>query len=468
MKLLKLLYNKEEKGIYCIRTILGIRITTKPYSLKMQEKIRRLEELVSLNLVSNLDIYKNYKDNLLSKKYKSNLPCSNNIRILFDFRTYEYTYDRGIGRYIFNLVNHILKNYPEIDVSIIKNSEKNDPIFDYNHDKVKFYYYDKINKLFEYNFQYRFDFLFLDDILLIHNKLDNIHKILNNVYNNVVMENVDNIVGISHDLIPTVFLNNFFDEIPIYYYHYFFILNNLKYFTHFFANSESTKNDLIKYANIESDKITNIYGGVATKFNNLKIHEYSFSKRLNHIVYISDITAKKNSKGLIRAFAIAYNNNKIPKDSKLYLCYKLNKESRQELLDEMEKVNISEKQIIITGFISDEKLIEIISKAKASFMTSFYEGLGMPILESYACNTPSFASNVSSTKEIVLEECSFNPYDDNDIANSIVKAFNDEELCKKSLEFGKKLLKTQCNWDIISEKVVNKLYKLKNNNINIR
>ncbi len=82
----------------------------------------------------------------------------------------------------------------------------------------------------------------------------------------------------------------------------------------------------------------------------------------------------------------------------------------------------------------------------------------MPILESYACSTPNFASNISSAKEFVLKECSFDPYDD--IANEIIKAFNDEELCKSSVKFDKKLLKEKCNGYVVSKKVVEKLKEL--------
>ena len=130
----------------------------------------------------------------------------------------------------------------------------------------------------------------------------------------------------------------------VYYYHYLFVLDNLKYFDHFFTNSECTKSDLMKYANIGDDKITNIYGSVASKFNNLNTVEYSFNDRKNHIVYVSDNSSKKNTKGLIRAFAIAYKSNKIPKDSKLYLCYKLNKKSREELVEVIKESNVSEKE----------------------------------------------------------------------------------------------------------------------------
>ena len=82
----------------------------------------------------------------------------------------------------------------------------------------------------------------------------------------------------------------------------------------------------------------------------------------------------------------------------------------------------------------------------------------MFILESYACSTPNFASNISSAKEFVLKECSFDPYDD--MANEIIKAFNDEELCKSSVKFDKKLLKEKCNGYVVSKKVVEKLKEL--------
>ena len=85
------------------------------------------------------------------------------MKILFDFRVYDYhTTGRGMGRYIYNLVNSILKNYPGVEISIIKNNEEEGTIFNYNNDKVKYYYF---NKLDSYNFEQKFDFYFLDDIL---------------------------------------------------------------------------------------------------------------------------------------------------------------------------------------------------------------------------------------------------------------------------------------------------------------
>ena len=373
------------------------------------------------------------------------------MRILFDFRVYEIDPYRGMPRYIYYLIDSILKNHPEADISIIKKYENEKPIFNYNNYKVKYYYFDKLDS---YDFKDKFDFYFLDDILSTSHKIKDTTHFFNDLYPNKILENSKRIVCIGHDLIPLLFHEYYLNPKSIYFLH----LETTKIIEHFFVNSENTKNDFVKYLNIDDKKLTVIYSGVDKKFRSSS-KEYNHKNRLNNIVFVSGEDKRKNAQGLIRAFAIAYNSGNIPKDSKLYICCKASAGYSNFLKSTITKCNIKNK-VIITGFISDEDMINLISNSKASFFPSFYEGLGLPILESYACLTPSFASNVSSTKEFVLKECSFDPYDDDDMANAIIKAFNDEELCKSSVKFGRKLLKEKCNGDIVSKKVVEKLKEL--------
>lgn len=479
--ILKFIFNIEYKGADRIITIFGIRITTKSFILNIVLNIdRKLSELVYLSnynysnkSLSKLNIYKlfdrNY--NLLKLKIyetysklgnykKSNLYLTNNLRILFDLRIYEMSLDRGIGRYIYCLIDNILKNYPEIEISIIKYNENQHPVFNYNNDKIKYYYH---NKLKDYKFERKFEFLFFDDTLcqgtFIGSKINDIDNFFENIFPEKILNTSKRIVAIGHDLIPLALNIETTNNIE-----YFIQLESIFILEHIFTNSETTKRDFVKYLNIDKNKLTAIYGGVDSKFINvIKSCDYSIKSRGNHVIFISHPEDRKNIKGLIKGFSIAYNQKRIPEDSKLYLCGKCYEETLKDIEIEIKNNNLTNKQIILTGYISDEELIKLIYSSKANFLPSFYEGLGLPILESYALLTPSFASNVSSTKELVLEECSFDPYDENDIANSIVKAFNDEELCKKSVEFGKKLLEEKCNWDIASKKVVEKLKELNQN-----
>ncbi|WP_157160010.1 glycosyltransferase family 4 protein [Brachyspira pilosicoli] len=382
------------------------------------------------------------------------------MKILFDFRIYECSLSRGIGRYIYCLVDHILKNFPEIEISILKVNRDEKPIFNYNNDKIKYYFFDELEN---YNFNTKFDFYFLDDILSMGgNKIKFLDTFFNDLFPEKILKNSKRVVSIGYDLVPLLFHNIYLLD------------NNLinKYLCHLetiyiqdaiFVISESTKNDFVKYINIDANKIINIYGGFDPKFNNLNLDDYDFKIRNNSIVFISVYEdPRKNVFRLIRGFSKAYYSGKIPKDSKLYLCGKVSEYFSNIVEKEIVNNNLTKDNIVITGYISDEKLIELISHSKANILPSIYEGLGLSILESYACNTPSFASNISSTKELVLEECSFDPYDENDISNSIIKALTDEELFNKSLIFGKKLLEEKCNWDIVSKKVIEKLKELSN------
>lgn len=487
-KILKFIFNIEYKEIYKIITILGIRIATKPLTLNIlnniDRKINRLTDYYTLKNYRNILLSKlnNYKllernNNLLKLKtyeiYSKRKNCqkhdyysSDRLRILFDLRMYELALHRGIGRYMYCLIDNILKNYPEVDISIIKDNENEHPIFNYNNDKIKYYYYNKLNN---YRFHHKFDFLFFDDAHTIYSisgkKIKDINNFIENIFPEKIINVSKRITTIGHDLIPLVLNDNSVNDMTNNI-EYFLQLETFLSFEHIFTNSETTKKDFIKYLNIDKYKLTTIYGGAESKFKNVN-NNYSYNLRNNHIVFISDLTdLRKNIKKLIEAFSIAYNQKRIPIDSKLYLCGKCDKETIKNINNEIKKNNLTNKQIILTGYISDKELIELISYSKANFLPSIYEGLGLSILEAYACITPSFSSNISSTKELILEECSFDPYDENDIANAIVKAFNDEELCKKSVEFGAKLIEEKCNWDIASKKVVEKLKEL-NNNVNL-
>lgn len=374
------------------------------------------------------------------------------MKILFDFRAYEIDPYRGMGRYIYYLVDHILKNYSQIEVSIIKKIKNMNPVFNFNNFRVKYYYFDELDS---YDFKDKFDFYFLDDILSNSDKIQDAAKFFDDLYPDKILKNCKRIVCIGHDLIPLLFHKYYLNKKSIHLLH----LETAKIIEHFFVNSENTKNDFIEYLNIDKNKLTVIYSGVDRKFY-IENKKYSHKARLNDIVFVSGNDKRKNAQGLIRGFAIAYNSGNIPKNSKLYICCKTGADYSNYLKSVIGKCNIRKDRVIITGFIKDEDMIKLISNAKASFFPSFYEGLGLPILESYALQTPNFASNVSSTKEFVLKECSFDPYDDNDIANAVIKAFNDEELCKSSIEFGKKLLKEKCNGDIAAKKVIEKLKEL--------
>lgn len=69
----------------------------------------------------------------------------------------------------------------------------------------------------------------------------------------------------------------------------------------------------------------------------------------------------------------------------------------------IEKINQSPaaKKIILTGFITEEQKATLLGKALGTFNLGFYEGFGIPALESLAYNTIPVVANNTSLPEVI-------------------------------------------------------------------
>jgi alpha-1,3-rhamnosyl/mannosyltransferase len=133
-------------------------------------------------------------------------------------------------------------------------------------------------------------------------------------------------------------------------------------------------------------------------------------------------------------------------------------QGKETLHNICKKHDTSCDSVKILEYIPDSELASLISKSRASIFPPYLEGLGLPILESYAAGTPCFTANTSSTKEFADKESLFNPFDINDIADAFAKIYTDDALCKRNLEYGKKILKGLSAENII-RKILNKLHE---------
>ena len=373
------------------------------------------------------------------------------MKVLFDLRSYQISARRGIGRYFLSLCKYMLKDKSiepyfliskHYDTTIPDGLDKNATVL-------------LAEDFANYDIKENFDFLFKGNFFDEHNYS------FNTILPPEVVEKCNKLVGITHDVIPLVFANNYLkdDDATFVYANH---MDCLRLTNYLFANSECTKHDTAELVGYPKKDITVIYGGAdEDKFKSLNSNkEYDSTQRTNNIVFVPGEDLRKNFQGAAKAFAMAYESGKIPQNAKLYLVCK----SSEWFVNEVKKAiaghNVEVgKQIIVTGFMDDDLMLLLLSNARASIFPSFYEGLGLPILESYIAGTPSFASNISSTKEFVDPECSFDPYDMDELSNLIIRIYNDEKLCRKSLEFGRKLVKS-VNWENAAKKVVEKLKEL--------
>lgn len=215
------------------------------------------------------------------------------------------------------------------------------------------------------------------------------------------------------------------------------------------AISENTKNDIIKYLKISSQKIAVIYNGVGEEFT-ITNEKSPFDKEF--LLYTGVWRYHKNLVGLLNAFLIV--SGKI--DARLVITGKPDPQY-PEVKETVKNLGLEDK-VIFTGHVDEKELVRLYNCAKIYVFPSFYEGFGLPPLEAMKCGTPVVASNTSSIPEICGQNNAlfFDPYDINDIAQKIEKLWTDAdlqaELIKKGMSHAAKF-----TWQSAAERVYNLL-----------
>ncbi len=220
-----------------------------------------------------------------------------------------------------------------------------------------------------------------------------------------------------HDVIPLIFPDRFPSGIKGYI-NLFFQKKALKNTDFIICDSRTSKNDIADKLLVPKEKIEVIYLAASSsfkkiddvkRFNSVK---HKFKLPQNFALYVGDVNWNKNLRNLISSLKVskiplvmvgaAIVDNKVPQT--------------QALIRLIKRLNLEDK-IIRTGFVDEDDLVSIYNLARATILPSFYEGFGLPVLESMACGTPVICSDNSSISEIAGSHAIFcEPQDPQDIA----------------------------------------------------
>jgi glycosyltransferase involved in cell wall biosynthesis len=111
-------------------------------------------------------------------------------------------------------------------------------------------------------------------------------------------------------------------------------------------------------------------------------------------------------------------------------------------------------RVKVLGYVNDQQLSVLYSKALFLAMPSLYEGFGLPLLEAMSWGTPVLTSQISSMPEIAGEAAVFvDPESIESISSGLRKLLVDKALRRLLGEAGRQRVR-QFSWDVTAKKTL--------------
>ena len=205
------------------------------------------------------------------------------------------------------------------------------------------------------------------------------------------------------------------------------------------AISESTRNDLITFLDMDPERVVNIEGGCSTEFTPADhSSKQQFMARLNttlpelnadFIYFAGNIDPRKNVEGMLHAYSQTSQDFR-SRHQLVITASQSNSEYSQHLLDCCMRLEIGDTTII-AEYVDEATLLLLYQLAWIFIFPSFFEGLGLPIIEAQCCGTAVLCSDTSSMRPLNSNDFGLvNPYSPTAIADRIQLLDERPELIK--------------------------------------
>ncbi len=263
---------------------------------------------------------------------------------------------------------------------------------------------------------------------------------------------------IFYDLIPVFYPEIYFQD-PLFFNWYQNRLDDLRKADLLLSISESARQEAIQQLGISDEKVVNILGAVNSRFKKILVSDQdkdSFHKKYqlpqNFILYTGGIEYRKNVESLIRAYV------KLPlslrNSYQLVIVCSIEPAHKIELEKQIKAQGLEKKQIVFTGFVSDEDLLLFYNLCDFFIFPSLHEGFGLPILEAMCCGKAVIAANSPGVSEILgREDALFDPRDDHSITSKMLEVLEKPKFKEELIQHGLKRI-SFFSWDISAKKAI--------------
>jgi glycosyltransferase involved in cell wall biosynthesis/predicted SAM-dependent methyltransferase len=230
--------------------------------------------------------------------------------------------------------------------------------------------------------------------------------------------------------------------------------------------SDYSRQEAIKALEIDPDNIVNISAGVAACFNSRNFSQqemesiqqrYGISRKIILSVPGGG-DSRKNIDGLVTAYSLL--PQKLRSEYQLVVAGRYG-EAGSRLIEKISKqVGLEKNELVITGYLQDEELQALYSKATLFVFPSKYEGFGLPILEAMICGVPVIGSNNTSIPEVIdYEKALFDANSPASIKDKIQQVLEDKNFRDALREHGFKQVQ-KFSWEKSAQIALRALEKM--------
>jgi glycosyltransferase involved in cell wall biosynthesis len=267
---------------------------------------------------------------------------------------------------------------------------------------------------------------------------------------------------ILYDLIPFLNQENYLTPDPNYKKYYLEKIEYLKSSDVLFSISDYSKKEAELSLDLINVDIVSISTAADQVFTKRQIDSKTKDQLWGRFNIISDVILytggaddRKNLSILIEAYS------KLPDFIRcrfhLVIVGKIPQNSLHRLKDVASKNKITKDELIFTGYVDEETLVNFYNLSKLFVFPSWHEGFGLPVLEAMSCGLPVLASNRTSLPEVVgLNDVLFDPFDSTELSNKMQRILTDDkfsgEISAHGLEQSKKF-----SWDLSAVKAIESL-----------
>jgi glycosyltransferase involved in cell wall biosynthesis len=240
-----------------------------------------------------------------------------------------------------------------------------------------------------------------------------------------------------------------------------FYVNRLSYLRRadlHLSASEASRQSAIEHLRFNEESVVNISAAAIGQFSSRKIspsreravrERYALERPF--VVCVAGME-HANIVAMIRAYARL--PDEISQRHQLAIVGTVLNDDRAHLVDLAQHHGLSTGDLVFTGFVGEDDLVDIYNLCKISVVPSWHDSIGLSALEAMSCGSPVIGARASSLPEVIdRDDALFDPHDDNDITAKLSQALTDEAFCRSLARHGLERAK-QFSWDATAKRAL--------------